>query len=295
MKNRKILLIAGLVLVFSVVTGLLVGCGGDAKPTGTADTSTGGAASSTAVDAAATDEPVKLVVGAAQVPHAEILEFIKPTLAEQGIELEIFVPTSEDTLNQLTENGEIDVNYFQHKPYLDSVVTEKGFDLVSIGGIHIEPIGAYSDRYTSADQIPDNATVAIPNDGTNEYRALKILEDAGFITLKAGTEPATTTKGDIETYNKPLDIVELEAGLIVRTYDEYDVYISNTNRIIEGGLDPSTNLFREGADSPYANIVVVKGDRVDDTAVKALYDALRTEDVKQFIEDTYNGAVVAAF
>jgi D-methionine transport system substrate-binding protein len=300
-KNRKIILIAGLALVFSLVTALLAGCGGETKPAETTGGGTGGAASDSSAAADSTggdpaaDEPVTLVVGAAQVPHAEILEFIKPTLAEQGVELEILVPTSEDTLNQLTENGEIDVNYFQHKPYLDSVVAEKGFDLVSIGGIHIEPIGAYSDRYTSTDQIPDDATVAVPNDGTNEYRALKILEDAGFIILKSGTEPATTTKGDIETYVKPLDIIELEAGLIVRTHDEYDVYISNTNRIIEGGLDPNANLFREGADSPYANIVVVKSDRTDDAAVKALYDALHTDDVRQFIEDTYSGAVVAAF
>jgi D-methionine transport system substrate-binding protein len=286
MKNIRFTLIAGLVLALTLVAALLLGCAQDEPATTT------GGADDTGTPAT---EAVKLTIGAAQVPHAEILEFIKPTLAEQGIEIEVFVPTSEDTLNQLTENGEIDVNYFQHKPYLDSVVSEKGFDLVSVGGIHIEPIGAYSDRYTSVDQVPDDATVAIPNDGTNEYRALKILEDAGFIKLKADIEPATTTKGDIESYAKPLNIVELEAGLIVRTHDEYDLYISNTNRIIEGGLDPNTNLFREGADSPYANIIVVKGDRVDDEAVKALYDALRTPEVKQFIEETYNGAVVPAF
>ncbi|MDR2105906.1 MAG: metal ABC transporter substrate-binding protein [Coriobacteriales bacterium] len=285
-KIRKFTLIASFVLALSLAAALLAGCEQEkpAEPTGGA------------VSDATTETPsTKLTVGAAQVPHAEILEFIKPVLAEQGIELEIVVPTSEEQLNQLTENGELDVNYFQHKPYLDSVVAEKGYDLVSVGGIHIEPIGAYSDTHTSKDQIPDDATVAIPNDGTNEYRALKILEEAGFITLKDSIDPATTTKGDIESYLKPLNIVELEAGLIVRTHDEYDLYISNTNRIIEGGLDPNTNLFREGADSPYANIIVVKSDRVKDEAVQALYDALRTPEVKEFIEDTYNGAVVPTF
>jgi D-methionine transport system substrate-binding protein len=290
MKTAKLALITGLVLALSLAAALLAGCGQE-KPAEPADSAAGGAASGDAAEAPST----KLVIGAAQVPHAEILEFIKPTLAKQGVELEIVVPTSEEQLNQLTENGELDVNYFQHKPYLDSVVAEKGYDLVSVGGIHIEPIGAYSDTYTSKDQIPDDATVAVPNDGTNEYRALKILEKAGFITLKASIDPATTTKGDIESYLKPLNIVELEAGLIVRTHDEYDLYISNTNRIIEGGLDPNTNLFREGADSPYANIIVVKSGRANDEAVKALYDALRTPDVKKFIEDTYNGAVVPTF
>jgi D-methionine transport system substrate-binding protein len=288
-RNKKKVLATGLVLLAILIGALLVACD-SGKPAETTGNATGGENGG-----AAAEETTKLVIGAAQVPHAEILEFIKPTLAEQGVEIEIIVPTDESSLNQQTENGEIDVNYFQHKPYLDSVVGEKGFDLVSIGGIHIEPIGAYSDVYKSKEEIPDNALVAIPNDGTNEYRALKILEDAGFIKLKADIDPVTTTKGDIETYIKPLEIVELEAGLIVRTHDEYDIYISNTNRIIEGGLNPNTNLFREGADSPYANIVVVKSDRANDPAVKKLYDALRTPEVKQFIEDKYSGAVVAAF
>ncbi|MDR1712859.1 MAG: metal ABC transporter substrate-binding protein, partial [Coriobacteriales bacterium] len=207
----------------------------------------------------------------------------------------IIVPTDESSLNQQTENGEIDVNYFQHQPYLDSVTAEKGYDLVNVGGIHIEPIGAYSDTITSKADIPDGALVAIPNDGTNEYRALKILEEAGFITLKADIDPVTTTIDDIATNTKNLQIVELEAGLIVRTHDEYDVYISNTNRIIEGGLDPNKNLFREGADSPYANIVVVKSANAKSPAVKILVDTLKTDEVKEFIEEQYKGAVVPAF
>ncbi|MDR3315532.1 MAG: metal ABC transporter substrate-binding protein [Coriobacteriales bacterium] len=240
-------------------------------------------------------ETVVLKVGAAQVPHAEILEFIKPTLAEQGIELEIIVPTDESSLNQQTENGEIDVNYFQHEPYLNSIVAEKKFDLVSVGGIHVEPIGAYSEKYASKEELPENAVIAIPNDGTNEYRALVILEKNGFIKLKSTIDPVTTTVNDIESYTKPIQIVELDAGIIARSGDEFDAYITNTNRIIEAGIDPNTNIFREGADSPYANIIVVKSDRVDDPAVQALYAALTTEDVKKFIEEQYKGAVVPAF
>lgn len=240
-------------------------------------------------------ETTKLIVGAAQVPHAEILEFIKPTLLEQGVEIEIIVPTDESALNQQTDSGEIDVNYMQHKPYLDSVVAEKKFDLVSIGGIHIEPIGAYSDKYTSVADLPDNAVVAVPYEGTNEYRALVILEEEGLIKLKADIDPVTASKNDIESYLKPLDIQELEPGLIVQSHDQFDLYITNTNRVIEYGLDPTKFLFREGTDSIYSNIIVVKSDRANDPAVKILYNTLRSPEVKQFIDDKYNGAVVAAF
>ncbi|MDR2493272.1 MAG: metal ABC transporter substrate-binding protein [Coriobacteriales bacterium] len=279
-------LAAALLLVLSAA--LLAGCASEAQADDSGSTPAGGTSST---PAAAT----KLVVGAAQVPHAELLEFVKPALAEQGVDLEVIVPTDESNLNQLTENKEIDVNFFQHKPYLDSVVAEKGYQLVSVGGIHVEPIGAYSDRYASTAQLPDNATVAIPNDATNEYRALRILEEAGLIKLKSNIDPVTTTKGDIESYLKPLTIVELEAGLIVRTHDEYDLYITNTNRVIEGGLDASSYLFREGANSPYANIVVTRAERANEPAVQALYRALRTPEVKSFIEDKYQGAVVPAF
>ncbi|MDR0500997.1 MAG: hypothetical protein LBG97_07165 [Coriobacteriales bacterium] len=303
MKTRrsKFLITGILALLLVASVALLGGCDGSNNTdnsdsnSSTAQTSSGNGASSGNNATSTGTSSTKLTIGAAQVPHAEILEFIKPTLAKQGIEIEIVVPTDEGTLNQLTENGELDVNYFQHVPYLNAVVSERGFDLVSIGGIHLEPIGAYSDKFTKLEDITDNATVAITNDGTNEYRALKILEEAGFIKLKDDTNPATVTKSDIETYFKPLNIVELEAGLIVRTHDEYDLYISNTNRIIEGGLDANKFIFREAADSPYANVLVVKRDRASDTSIKALYDALRTTEVKDFIEQKYKGAVVAAF
>jgi D-methionine transport system substrate-binding protein len=294
-----VLLALTLVLSLALAGGLLAACGSGTAADNASGSGDGGNSaandSQPASGQPSKENPVTLRIGAAQVPHAEILESIKPALAEKGVNIEIIVPTDESSLNQLTDNGEIDVNYFQHKPYLDSVVAEKGFDLVSVAGIHIEPIGAYSDRYSSKEQLPDGATVAIPNDGTNEYRALRILEEAGLITLKDGIDPVTTTKDDIASYVKPLEIVELEAGLIVRTHDEYDLYISNTNRIIEGGLDPNTNLFREGADSPYANIVVTRTDRAKDPAVLILVDGLKTAAVKKFIEDSYKGAVVAAF
>ncbi|MDR3053092.1 MAG: hypothetical protein LBU48_04460, partial [Coriobacteriales bacterium] len=257
MKQRTTtrLVLLAIAVTAALTALLLAACGSPASDTNAANTDN---SSNSANTSAAANAPVTLRVGAAQVPHAELLEFIKPTLAEQGVNLEIIVPTDESQLNLLVDDGELDVNYMQHEPYLDSVVAEKGFDLVSVGGIHVEPIGAYSTRYASASEVPDNAVVAIPNDGTNEYRALRILEEAGFITLKPDIDPVTTTKNDIATYVKPIEIVELEAGLIVRTSDEYDVYISNTNRILEAGIDPTTNLFREGADSPYANILVTK-------------------------------------
>ncbi|MDR3037181.1 MAG: hypothetical protein LBU31_02060, partial [Coriobacteriales bacterium] len=198
--TTRILLLA-IAVTLALGTLLLAACGSPASDTNAAN------ANNSSTDSANTNTtsnaPVTLRVGAAQVPHAELLEFIKPTLAEQGVNLEIIVPTDESQLNLLVDDGELDVNYMQHEPYLDSVVAEKGFDLVSIGGIHVEPIGAYSTRYASASEVPDNAVVAIPNDGTNEYRALRILEEAGFITLKPDIDPVTTTKNDIATYVKP--------------------------------------------------------------------------------------------
>jgi D-methionine transport system substrate-binding protein len=235
------------------------------------------------------------VVVADLVPHTELLEFVRPTLASQGIDLQIVSYTDATNANEQTANGEFDVNFFQHEPYLKSRVDEQGYDVVNGGNIHVEPIGAYSERYRTKEAIPPNATIAIPNDATNEYRALRILEENGFIRLKPDIVVSATTTLDVAEYLKPVTLVELDSAAILRVRDQFDAYITNTNKVLEAGIDTAGVLFREGRDSPYANILGVKSSRVNDPAIRALYKALTSEDVRRFIEATYNGAVIPAF
>ena len=226
------------------------------------------------------------------VPHSEIIEHVKPVLAEQGIEIELVATAADSTTNERLNSGEIDFNYFQHLPYLESEVQANGYKLASAGGIHIEPITAYSDKYKSVDEIPADAVVAIPNDGTNEYRALRILEENGFIVLDpAAKDSLSASVKDITEYKKSIKIVELDSAQIIPTKDDYDFFITNTNKALEAGIT-SAKLFSEGKDSPYANIIAVREEDLDNPAVKALVDALLSEETQQWIADKYNGAVI---
>lgn len=226
------------------------------------------------------------------VPHSEIIEHVRPQLEEQGIYIELVATSADSTTNERLNSGEIDFNYFQHLPYLESEVETNGYKLVSAGGIHIEPITAYSDKYSSVDQIPDNAVVAIPNDGTNEYRALRILELNGFIKLDdAARDSLSASVGDITSYVKPIEIVEIDSAQIIPTKADYDFFITNTNKALEAGIT-SNKLFSEGEDSPYANIIAVREEDANNPAVKALVDALLSEETQKWIQDNYNGAVI---
>ncbi|MDR2807859.1 MAG: methionine ABC transporter substrate-binding protein [Spirochaetaceae bacterium] len=251
--------------------------------------------SATVEVAGAALERTKLVVVADLVPHTELLEFVSPKLAVQGIDLEIVTVIDGTTSNEKTSVGEFDANFFQHEPYLKSVVAEQGYDVVNAGNIHVEPIGAYSEVHRTKEELPDNATIAIPNDATNEFRALTILAENGFIRLKEDMDVYSTTTLDVAEYIKPITLVELDSAAIIRVRDQFDAYITNTNKVLEAGIDTGTVLFREGKDSPYANILGVKSSRVNDPAIKALYQALTSEDVRQFIEEKYKGAVIPAF
>jgi D-methionine transport system substrate-binding protein len=255
----------------------------------------GTAAADTAKTPFSPTNRVTLKVLADVVPHAELLEFVKPTLAAQGIDLVITVSDVDRDGNEEVDNGEFDANYLEHEPYLNSVKAEKGYDLVNAGNIHVEPIGFYSAKYKTKAQIPAKATIEVPNNGTNEYRALRILEQNGFITLKKDLKAGEATVSDVAKYLKPIKIVELDAGVLVRDLPDFDGGVINTNRVLEAGLDANTALFREGKDSPYANIIVTKTARKNDPVIQALVKALTTPEVKKFILEKYKGAVIPAF
>ena len=226
------------------------------------------------------------------VPHSEIIEYVTPKLAEQGIKIELVSTAADSTTNEKLNAGEIDFNYFQHEPYLLSEVESNGYDLVNAGGIHVEPITAYSDKYEKKEDIPQDAVVAIPNDATNEYRALRILELNGFIDLDDKVEDSLSASvDDILEYKVPLKIVEIDSAQIIPTKDDYDFFITNTNKALEAGIK-SNKLFSEGADSPYANIIAVRSEDKDNPAIKALVAALLDEDTQKFIQEKYDGAVI---
>ena len=246
----------------------------------------------TAASQAAEGETVVLRGIVDLVPHSEIIEHVAPQLEEQGIHIELVSTAADATTNERLASGEIDFNYFQHLPYLESENEANGYDLVSAGGIHIEPITAYSDLYTSVDEVPDNAVVAIPNDGTNEYRALLILEQNGFIVLDdAARDSLSASVSDIVEYVRPIEIVEIDSAQIIPTRDDYDFFITNTNKALEAGID-SAKLFSEGEDSPYANIIAIRAEDANNPAIQALVEVLLSEETQQWIADNYNGAVI---
>ncbi|WP_172202253.1 MetQ/NlpA family ABC transporter substrate-binding protein [Niveibacterium sp. COAC-50] len=245
-----------------------------------------------ALNASAAD---KLTVAATPVPHAEILQFIKPELAKQGVELDIKVFTDYVQPNVQVEEKRLDANFFQHQPYLNSFNKEKGTHLVSIAAVHVEPFGVYSRKVKSLQDVKEGATVAIPNDPTNGGRALLLLEKAGLIKLKDPKNLQATAK-DIASNPKKLKFRELEAATLPRVIDQVDLAAINTNYALEAGLVPTRDaLAIEGGESAYANILVVRAGNENNAALKKLVAALRTPAVKKFIEEKYKGAVVPAF
>ncbi|WP_165856446.1 MetQ/NlpA family ABC transporter substrate-binding protein [Marinobacter sp. JSM 1782161] len=237
----------------------------------------------------------KLTVAATAVPHAEILEFVKPMLAKEDVDLDVKVFTDYVQPNIQVAQERMDANFFQHQPYLTEFNDGKGTNLVSVVGVHVEPFGAYSNKIESLDDLEDGATIAIPNDPTNGGRALLLLQKAGLITLKDSSK-ITATPRDIAENPKDLDFYELEAATLPRVLGQVDVAMINTNYALEAGLNPTKDaLIIEGADSPYVNILVARPDNKDSAAMQKLADALTSDEVKQFINDKYKGAVVPAF
>jgi D-methionine transport system substrate-binding protein len=236
-----------------------------------------------------------LSIAATPVPHAELLEFVKPALAKEGIDLDIKVFTDYVQPNQQVADGHIDANFFQHKPYLDSFNKEHKAKLVSVGLVHVEPFGAYSQKVKNASELKDGSLVAIPNDPSNGARALLLLQENGLIKLK---DPANilATSRDIVENSKKLKFRELEAATLPRILPDVDLALINTNYALEAGLNPVKDaLFIEGPDSPYANLIATTSAKKDSPAIKKLVQALQSTQTRQFIQEKYKGAIVPAF
>ena len=267
---RKKLL--ALVLAGALLTGVLAGCGSSGSDSKT------------------------IRIAASPTPHAEILEQAKPILEEQGYTLEIVEFEDYVQPNEVVESGEYDANYFQHIPYLNRFNEEKGTHLVNAGGIHYEPFGIYPGTKTSLSDIADGDSIAVPNDTTNEARALLLLQDNGIITLKddAGLE---ATVNDIVDNPYNVKIVELEAAQVARVVSENAYVVLNGNYALEAGFSVGKDaLAYEASDSEaaktYVNVIAVKEGNENKEAIKALVDVLKSDEIKNYIKDTYDGAVV---
>lgn len=249
-------------------------------------------------ESAAPSELVKVKVGASVTPHAEILNAVKDELKAAGYDLEVVEFTDYVLPNTALEQGDLDANYFQHTPYLENFNEENGTHLVSVGKIHYEPFGIYAGKTSDLSAIPDGGSIAIPNDGTNEARALLLLEAQGLIKLKEGIT-FTATVLDIAENPKNLSIKEIEAAQLARSLQDVDAAVINGNYAIQAGLKVKDALAIEDKDSiaadTYANVLVVKEGHENDEATKALLAALQSDTAKKFMEEKYEGAVIAAF
>ena len=249
-------------------------------------------------ESAAPAELVKVKVGASVTPHAEILNAVKDELKAAGYDLEVVEFTDYVLPNTALEQGDLDANYFQHTPYLENFNEENGTHLVAVGKIHYEPFGIYAGKTSDLSAIPEGGSIAIPNDGTNEARALLLLEAQGLIKLKEGIT-FTATVLDIAENPKNLSIKEIEAAQLARSLQDVDAAVINGNYAIQAGLKVKDALAIEDKDSiatdTYANVLVVKEGHENDEATKALLAALQSDTAKKFMEEKYEGAVIAAF
>ena len=235
-------------------------------------------------------------VAASPTPHAEILDAAKEILAEEGWDLEVTEFEDYVQPNLVVESGDFDANYFQHVPYLESFNEEKGTHLVDAGDIHYEPFGIYPGTKSSLDELEDGDTIAVPNDTTNEARALLLLQDNGVLTLKEGAG-LTATVNDIESTTKDIKIQELEAAQVPRVLGEVAFAVINGNYAVEAGLSVADDAIAyEASDSEaaktYVNIIAVKEGNENNEGIVALVDALKSDEIKDFINETYNGAVI---
>lgn len=281
-------------ILFTAIAALSLLAACSTKTSTSTESQTVATQASKSAEAAGTDL-VTLKVGASPSPHAEILEAAKEELKKEGVNLDIVVFNDYVLPNKATENGEIDANYFQHLPYLEQFNEENDTHIVSAGAIHYEPFGIYKGKTDSLENLQDGASVAVPNDVTNEARALLLLADKGLLTLKDGVG-LEATKNDIVENPKNLDIKEIEAAQIPRSINDVDIAVINGNFAIDAGFKVKDALATEDADSvaavTYANIIAVKEGKENDEAIKKLVNVLKSDSIKEFIETKYEGAVV---
>jgi D-methionine transport system substrate-binding protein len=247
--------------------------------------------------ASASDTSGPLVVAASPTPHAEILTFVKDNLAKDaGLDLEVKEFTDYVTPNTATEDGSVNANYFQNQPYLDDFNKKNGTHIVPVVTVHLEPLGLYSKKLESADDLKSGATIAVPNDSVNEARALKLLDAGGIITLKDGVGN-DATPADIAENPKKLQFKELEAAQTPRSLDDVDAAVVNGNYAIEADLSPAKDalVLESAKDNPYGNFLAVKDGDEDDPRVKKLAELLTSDEVRKFIENEYDGSVIAPF
>lgn len=247
------------------------------------------------VDDSTSDLTNTITVGATSVPHAEILNEVVDNLAEKGITLNVKEFSDYTLLNKSLEDGEIDANFFQHTSYLSKYTEQMGDNLISVGAVHTEPMGIYSKTLKDLNELKEGDKVTIPNDDTNGARALALLEKNGLIEIKDGVGENATIF-DIEKNPKNIEITELDAATLPRTLDDTAISVINTNYALEAGLDPILDAIAiEDSNSPFANILVVRKGEENNESIKILYEALTSEEIKNFIEEKYKGAVIPAF
>jgi D-methionine transport system substrate-binding protein len=287
MKNKRLITV---LLGISAVALLAAGCA--KADSGSKDSSSDGKANE------ASKEDTTIRVGASVTPHAEILKEIEGNLKDKGYTLEIIEYNDYVLPNTALEDGDLDANYFQHKPYLDDFNKEQGTHLVSAASVHFEPFGIYAGKTASLDDLKEGAIVAVPNDTTNEARALLLLEAQGLIKLKEDVGIGATAV-DIVENPLNLQIKELEAAQVAKALQDVDIACINGNYASEAGLSMSEALAVEAADSlaaeTYANIIAVKEGNEDTAKTKALVEAILSDNVKEYINDNYKGAVVPVF
>ena len=282
MKKKLLALLLGLTLCLS-----LAACGGSTDDTAADDTA------DTAGDDAA--ETVTLTVAASPTPHAVILEQCVPILAEQGIDLVINEYSDYVVPNTAVEDGDEDANYFQHIPYLEEFNETRGTHLVDVASVHIEPMGVYAGKTASLEELADGAVIAIPNDATNEGRALLLLEAQGLITLDDSSNLSATPNNIVDN-PKNLQFEEIEAQTLPSSRPDLDLAVINSNYALGAGLNPTTDaLAIESSDSPYVNVLVVKEGNEDNEAIQALVEVLHSDTIRDFINEEFDGSVVPAF
>ena len=286
--------------VTALLAATITGCSGKSGSETTAAQTTGEETTETtaASETKPTGEMKKIVVGASPAPHAEILKAAADSLAQKGYELDIKEYVDYIQPNLALESGDLAANYFQHLPYLESFNEENGTKLVSAAAIHYEPFGIYAGKASSLEELQDGATVAVPNDTSNEARALLLLEAQGLIQLKEGAD-LTVTKNDIVENTKNLNLYEVEAAQIPRVVEDVDIAVINGNYAIEAGFKVSEALAVEDSESiaasTYGNVIAVQEGHENDEAIQALIEALTSDEVKKFMDEKYEGAVVPLF